>query len=188
MKEIKCVVVGDGGVGKTCLILSFTQNSFPKDYVPTIFDTHTAKLEVEHTPINLNLWDTAGQEDYERTRPMAYLEANVFIVCFSLVELNSLENIINKWKSEINNYCPGVPLILCGTKSDLRDNWNNIPNDQKPTGAKPISREEGEKVAKQLNTKYVECSALEAKGIKEVFEAACLVVLNKTFYKKYYNY
>jgi len=178
MEPIKVVVVGDGAVGKTCLLLSFSQNRFPSSYVPTIFDTISTGINVENKEYTLDLWDTAGQDDYERLRPLSYPNTNVFIVCFSLVSPTSYENVLTKWKSEIFEFCPNAKIVLCGTKSDLRDEFDSIPNDQKDPTWKPISTDKGMKAASKIGAfKYLECSAFKAKGIKEVFEAAVLSTL-----------
>lgn len=66
------------------------------------------------------LWDTAGQEDYDRLRPLSYPDTDVILICFSIDEPDSLENIPEKWTPEVKHFCPNVPIILVANKKDLR--------------------------------------------------------------------
>ncbi|CAN1229679.1 Rac-like GTP-binding protein ARAC2 [Linum grandiflorum] len=144
---IKCVTVGDGAVGKTCMLISYTSNTFPTDYVPTVFDNFSANVVVDGSTVNLGLWDTAGQEDYNRLRPLSYRGADVFLLAFSLISRASYENIHKKWIPELRHYAPNVPIVLVGTKLDH-------------PGATTITTAQGEELRKMVGAvAYIECSS-----------------------------
>ena len=98
MQNIKCVVCGDGAVGKTALLISYTTNKFPHEYIPTVFDNYTLKTVVDQTPVHLDLYDTSkGNGDFgDRLIYLIYPKTNVFLICFSIVNPISFENIKQK--------------------------------------------------------------------------------------------
>jgi Ras-related C3 botulinum toxin substrate 1 len=184
MQNIKCVVVGDGAVGKTCLLISYTTNAFPGEYIPTVFDNYSANVMVDGRPVNLGLWDTAGQEDYDRLRPLSYPQTDVFLVSFSIISPHSFENVKSKWWPEVQHHAPGVPIILVGTKADLRNDQSMIAQLQ-AKGLHVISDDEAQQRAKEIGAvKYLECSALTQEGLKTVFDEAIRAALIKPTKKK----
>ena len=184
MQTIKCVVVGDGAVGKTCLLISYTTNKFPSEYVPTVFDNYAVTVMIGEDPYTLGLFDTAGQEDYDRLRPLSYPQTDVFLVCFSVTSPASYENVREKWLPEVRHHCPGVPCLIVGTQVDLRDDPAVIERLARQK-QRPITTEMGERVTRELGAiKYVECSALTQKGLKNVFDEAIVAALEPPVVKK----
>ena len=117
---MKAVVVGDGGVGKSSIIIRIITDTFPQDYIPTTFDNSHGKNLVYHgTSVSAWFWDTAGQEDYDRLRPLAYPQADVFLLCVCLTNPVSVQNAESKWIPEVRYHMPNTPIILVATKSDL---------------------------------------------------------------------
>ena len=177
MRTLKIVPVGDGAARKTCMLVSYTTNCFPQEYIPTVFDNYSANLLIDGVPCNIGLWDTAGQEDYDQLRPLSYPETDVFLLCFSIDSPSSFENIRAKWCPEVSHHCPKIPTVLVGLKTDLRDNKETVERLKKYRLA-PITYEQGVQRAKEIGAfKYVECSALTHKGLEDVFDTAVAAAL-----------
>ena len=97
--------------------------------------------------VALQLWDTAGQEEYDRLRPLSYHSTDVFIVAFSLINKHSLSNTSQKWLPELKAYCPNAKIVLCGNKSDLADSPATRAK-LAARGQEIVTDEEAEAVAK----------------------------------------
>ena len=178
--SMKCVAIGDGAVGKTSLLISFSSNSFPEDYVPTVFDNYNANVMWKQKTISMGLWDTAGQEDYDRLRPLSYPDTDIFIVCYSIVNPSSYTNVKSKWIPEIRHHCPETPVVLIGTKLDLRENVDTLKR-LKERDQAPITYDLGVKLQKEIGAvAFAECSALTQKGLKDAFNLAIESVFEPT--------
>ena len=183
-KRVKLTIVGDGSTGKTCLLMVYKDEKFPSEYVPTVFENYVKYVTFEDKPIELVLWDTAGQEDYDSIRPLSYPDTDVILLCYSMDIRESFDNISTKWHTELKWYCPKVPVILTGLKKDLRaealrqsdiENANNF-----------VSFDEGKKMAEQIGAAdFLECSSLKGEGVDDVFESAIRATLKSRKKLKY---
>ncbi|XP_067875135.1 ras homolog family member Ub isoform X2 [Heterodontus francisci] len=133
-----------------------------------------AVVQVDGTPIRLQLCDTAGQDEFDKLRHFCYHKTDVFLLCFSVVSPSSFQNIAEKWMPEIRHHCPTAPVVLVGTQCDLREDVKVLIELAKckekpvPQGAARVLAEKIDAVA------YVECSSLTQKNLKEVFDMAIL--------------
>ena len=136
------------------------------------FDNYSASVMVDGKPISLGLWDTAGQEDYDRLRPLSYPQTDVFLICFSIVSPPSFDNVKAKWFPEIEHHAPNVPIILVGTKLDLREDKGTM-DALRSKRMEAVSYEQALAVSKEIRAhKYLECSALTQRNLKSVFDEA----------------
>lgn len=127
--------------------------------------------------VELALFDTAGQEEYDQLRPLMYPETDVVVVCYGIDSPDSLSNTYEKWSKEVQHFCPGVPIILVGNKKDLRNN-EDTKLDLQAHKQKPVSFEEGNKMAQVIGASaYIECSALTKAGVMDLFETAARAAL-----------
>ncbi|OJJ43458.1 hypothetical protein ASPZODRAFT_154640 [Penicilliopsis zonata CBS 506.65] len=163
----KMVLLGDGACGKTSALNVFTRGFFPTVYEPTVFD-----IFVDNVHMELSLWDTAGQEEFDRLRALSYEDTHVIMLCFSVDSPDSFENVGTKWITEISENCPGVKVVLTALKCDLRK------DDEENDLSHSVTFDQGLAKAKEIGAiKYLECSAVQNRGIRETFYEAAKVAL-----------
>ncbi|PUU78211.1 small GTPase superfamily [Tuber borchii] len=174
----KIVLLGDGACGKTSLLNVFTRGYFPQVYEPTVFENYVHDIYVDNTHIELSLWDTAGQEEFDRLRSLSYSDTHTIMLCFSVDSRDSLENVESKWVGEIADNCQGVKLVLVALKCDLREAGDGDgPEKTVPGGF--IQYPEGLAVAERIKAlRYLECSAKMNRGVNEAFTEAARVALS----------
>ena len=145
-------------------------------YIPTVFDNYETTVQLDGKAIYLGLWDTAGQEGYDRLRPLSYPQTDVFLICFSITSPTSFTNIEQKWKPELAHHAAGVPFLIVGTKADLREDEAQVQTLKNKGTYK--SYEDLQTAALAMGAqKYLECSALKQTGLKEVFDEAIRAAL-----------
>lgn len=170
--KIRITAIGDDSADKIKLLLAFTGYPSPEEdeYAPSVFENFHEMHTYQGTQYNMHLWDTAGQQEYDRLRPMFYVKTEVILMCFSLNDPDSLKNVTNKWIIEVREYCPKAAVILIGTHSEL---WN--PNED---GA--ITQAQIDDVAKEIKAfKAFTCSVLKNENIVDIFDLAIQAYLEK---------
>ena len=153
--SVNTIWIGDAESGKTSLLTSYTQDIFPQEYVPTVFENYTAKVLLDGTDrtINLNMRASAGEDEFDP-------QTDVVVIVCSVASPESFKNAETKWIPQAEKQLPGKPVILVGTKTDLRNKKDTIT----------VTYKEGAKLAKKTGVrKYVECSAKELNSVKAVF-------------------
>ncbi len=129
--------------------------------------------------IRLGLFDTAGEEDFDRLRPLSYSDTDVVLICFSVNYPPSASNVIEKWNPEIQHFCGACPVILVACKIDLRTDLETIER-LKERGEKPLTTEFGKQTAAKIKAHaYMECSAKTHEGVDELFNYAARLSLGK---------
>jgi len=165
-EKVKAVIIGDGASGKTCMAVVYQGLPFPDDYVPTVLENFTSNANIGDTKVELNLWDTAGQEEFDQIRKIAYHNADVVLLTFSLNNPDSYDNIKEKWIPDAKKEMPQAKLVLVGTMKDLQAH---------PTEERLKQQRRRETRA----TAYLECSAINNDGVKEVFDQVMMAGLQK---------
>lgn len=171
----KLVIVGSGGAGKTSLLMVYARSSFPTEYVPTVFENYVTEVIVDKkTIVDLALWDTAGQEDYDRLRPLSYPDTDVVVICYAIDDRHTFDMISQKWAPEVEHFCEGVPKILVALKADLRKGAPSLGE----TG-RYVSMEEGQELAYKIGAyRFVECSAKARENVDLVFDTSIRAIFD----------
>ena len=169
--NIKLVVVGDGAVGKTSLLTVLKGEPFPERYVPTIFENYTQTYNYDGKNYTLHIWDTPGQDEFDRLRPLSYQDAKCILLCFAMDKRSSFINLVERWVMEVNYYCKEVKIILVGMKLDLRTSSKDsvqdaeaekFVKDHKLVAYIPTSAKTGQNVDKVF-PQVIECSQKQKK-------------------------
>ncbi|XP_001496342.5 rho-related GTP-binding protein RhoF [Equus przewalskii] len=177
-KELKIVIVGDGGCGKTSLLMVYSQGSFPEHYAPSVFEKYTASVTVGSKEVTLNLYDTAGQEDYDRLRPLSYQNTHLVLICYDVMNPTSYDNVLIKWFPEVTHFCRGTPMVLIGCKTDLRKDKEQLRK-LRAAQLEPITYMQGQSACEQIQAAlYLECSAKFRENVEDVFREAAKVALS----------
>ncbi|KAA0188189.1 Transforming protein RhoA [Fasciolopsis buskii] len=180
----KVVIVGDGMVGKTALLYAYVNGKFQEDYIPTVFETTAKEVDLpDGRQVTLGLWDTGGQEEFDQIRQLAYPGASLILLCYAVDCPTSLDNIIQTWVGEVRNYCPHIPLMLVGCKSDRRSvccYCSSSSHALNQTGySQPIKPEQAQWVCQQIGAQvHIECSAYSRANIETVFQLAARFILD----------
>ena len=168
----KCIIVGDGGCGKTAVVVRFSQGFFKEKYKLTIGVEFAVKnITLNGNIVKLQIWDTGGQDRFQYVRPLYYKGAMGCIVLFDLTNRESF-NHIHRWLDEVQKEAGMIPMLLIGNKSDLSDQV-------------VVSYDEAIELASKLNMKYLESSAKTGDGVKDLFSALAYLMMGEPVPQKF---
>lgn len=157
-KAVKIVVMGLAAVGKSALSIRFIQNSFVADYEPTISNNYTKPLTIDHETYSLDILDTAGMEGGETLKPAIFRGRDCFMLVYDITDRSSFENISQIHEDILRiRDASKVPCCLIGNKADLESD-------------REVKKEEGEALAKELNSVFIETSARTGLNVNEAVE------------------
>jgi len=178
-RKVKCVCVGDAGVGKSSLLMAFATNSFLSDTIPALCRNYNISIVVNEIAYNIGLYDTQSgyvdRNEGETARVATYSDTDVVLLCFSAINRNSYDNITARWTEELDRHLPGIPIVLVCTNTDRR----------KDDCTSHITRQDGVDLKEKIGAiAFLECSSCARSGLREVFEAAVKSSKPSTLSKK----
>lgn len=152
----KLLIVGESGVGKTCILLRFAEDLFEENFLTTIgVDFKVKQITVDDKQIKLQIWDSAGQERFKNITMSYYRNCSGIIIVYDVTNHNSFEK-VGEWIEEVRRYVPTVPLMIIGNKCDMEDK-------------RQVSTEEGRELAAKYNLIFLETSAKNNTNIENTF-------------------
>jgi Ras-related protein Rab-1A len=163
----KLLLIGDSGVGKSCLLLRFADDTYSDSYISTIgVDFKIRTLDLEGKTVKLQIWDTAGQERFRTITSSYYRGAHGIAIVYDVTDQESFNN-VRHWNAEIDRYASeGVTKVLIGNKSDMADK-------------KVVSLEQGKALADELKMEFIETSAKDASNVTRAFEVMAAKIKSK---------
>ncbi|CAD8117160.1 unnamed protein product [Paramecium sonneborni] len=167
--KIKVLVIGDKPQEKTRLLYSYVNGRPPQEYCHIVFDNHIIKFQINGEEYMVHLWDSAGQERYERLRELSYKDKDIFLICFSMACKFSFQNAILKWQNEVSQYenKNGVTMML-GLKSEERDLfYQSLENDHV------------NETIRSMGLQYREVNLNTLEGLTEAFNECIKIVIDK---------
>jgi len=171
--QVKVVLLGETGVGKTSIIARFINNSFEEEVISTKGANFSSKTiifkECKNKSLQFDLWDTAGQEQYRSLTMIFYKDAKIAILVYDITRKETFEEIKKYWYKQIKeNSTPDIIIAVVANKCDLLDN-------------EEVSEEEGKEFANQIGAIFKSTSCFQNVGIQELFKAIGIKFLNSNF-------
>ena len=172
--QVKFIIVGDSGAGKSNIILRFTHNEFKGELFPTLgLEYEKKNLIYNNTDYLIQLWDTAGQENFKSITRGYYKGSAVAMIVYDITNEQSFSNVEN-WIRDCKDSAPSTALlVLIGNKSDLEDK-------------RVISKNSGEDLAIENNMMFFETSALNGNGVNDAFQK-CIEIIDEKIKSGEYN-
>jgi len=158
--HIKLVMVGDSGVGKSCLLDKFLDDSSTNNFISTIgVDIRSREMSINNKRVKIQVWDTGGQQRYRPVLASCYRGALGVIIVFDVTNMVSFRN-IQQWLLEVEEFSSSatIPRVLIGNKADLSDR-------------REVESTVAEEFARARNIRYMETSVIGKENIKKVEEA-----------------
>jgi Ras-related protein Rab-1A len=169
---LKIIVIGDSGIGKSCILTRFADGEYNPNYITTIgVDFKIKTIFFDGKTIKLQMWDTAGQERFRTITTSYYRGCHLVIVCYDITDRESFDN-LDMWLENVRRYAVStVKIVLCGTKTDLHSR-------------RVISTEEGQKFANEYGYDFYELSSKNNENIDTLFELSSQQIINNLNNKK----